>query len=557
MDNLNVTNYSADVVTKKKKPGVIIGVAAAVLVGGSGVAYAAVPVVHNTVNMAVMSPEKYCIDVYENSIDKCFKEYDEKTEVGKKLSGGNFKFTFEPDSDSISLVESQLGNELFDKISISVDAKTNDSSVSGKVLLSADDKEVASANYLGFSESGKIYAQVPGLSEKYLYADCNELLGEDFSETYKNILKKADPEIYNDYKELLETYSKDFIKIIPKGTSELEKGIEGKVADVNYKYNQVTTVLKADDINPFIQDFTNKIKNDQKIKDLCENIYGKSLTEEIFNNISDSSDIEKVEKDVTVKTYIDAEGTIRGIDLNDGVNQLGFVVAKDGKNIGFELQCSNKAVVSLKAVQSGDSYTGTLTTTGEYEDSDQLVINFENFEVVDDMYINGSISTDLSEFTDDQFNNLSLSFNATENGQNVSTEIPGVGKFSVDLSTSNGDQQGVEEPEDAVSVEDIDQYLEGVDTRKYLDETLGKLGLTYEQVESLVQGIQSIYGMSNYSDDYEYDFDDDDFNYDDDLNYDDDFNYDDDDFNFDDTDFSFDDSDINFGDADISYGDQD
>ncbi len=192
MENINVTNYTADVVKKKKKTGVIIGAAAAVLVGGSGVAYAAVPVVHNTVNMTVMSPEKYCIDVYENSIDKCFKEHDGQIQAGKKISGGSFTMTVEPDSDTMSLIESQLGQEIFDKLSISVDAKTGDSSVSGKLSLSADDKEVASANYFGFSESGKIYAQVPGLSEKYLYADCNDLMGDDFSQSYIKRMKKTD-----------------------------------------------------------------------------------------------------------------------------------------------------------------------------------------------------------------------------------------------------------------------------------------------------------------------------------------------------------------------------
>ncbi len=55
----NNSEIIANVVPKKKKTGVIAGAAAAVVLGGSGVAYAAVPAVHNTVNMAVMKPEKY------------------------------------------------------------------------------------------------------------------------------------------------------------------------------------------------------------------------------------------------------------------------------------------------------------------------------------------------------------------------------------------------------------------------------------------------------------------------------------------------------------------
>ncbi len=525
MEDLNVTNYTADVVKKKKKTGVIIGVAAAVLVGGSGVAYAAVPVVHNTVNMAVMSPEKYCESVYENSIDKCIKDYEPIIQAAEKITGGSMTMTVEPDSDTMSMVESYIGNEIFDKLSISIDGSRNDSSMSGALTLSADDKEVISANVLGFSESGKIYAQVPGLSDKYLYVDCNDTFGEDVGQLYKNNMKKVDPSVYSDYKDLFNKYSKKFIKVIDKGTSKLEKGVEGKAADVNYKYNQVTTVLKADDLNPFIQELAEEIKNDEKLKGLIEKTYGKKFLDEIYDEVDNTDsdhDSCKVENDITVKTLIDQEGTIRGIDFSQDEDQIGFISAKEDKNVGFELLSSNQAVISVKAEQKDDSYTGTLTVNHEEEN---CVIDFKDLEVVNDMYINGSVSMDLSELTDNQFKTLALSFKAVDNGQNISTDISGVGKFSFDFLTSKESKKDAEEPRDAINVKDINEYLDGVDVEAYLNEASEKLGFTYDQLETIVQGIQSMFGIDDHSqqyndDDYDYNYDDDDFNFDDDSSID-------------------------------------
>ena len=73
--NTNETGaeVQADVVSapaNKTGKGTVIAAAAAVVIGGAGIACATVPAVRNAIRMAVMKPDDYCAYVYQRTFDR-------------------------------------------------------------------------------------------------------------------------------------------------------------------------------------------------------------------------------------------------------------------------------------------------------------------------------------------------------------------------------------------------------------------------------------------------------------------------------------------------------
>ena len=120
--------------------------------------------------------------------------------------------------------------------------------------------------------------------------------------------------------------------------------------------------------------------------------------------------------------------------------------------------------------------------------------------------------------TDSNLGKINLDFEKVDDTQRISTEINGIGKFSIDIKQEyNKDKEEIKTPENAISSDDMDQYLEDADTEKALSDICDALKIKKEDAETIVQGIMGnfnngIGGISDseYSDDIVYsdDFDD-------------------------------------------------
>ena len=204
--------------------------------------------------------------------------------------------------------------------------------------------------------------------------------------------------------------------------------------------------------------------------------------------IFSEEEAENITSDSTLYTLVDANGEIRGMTVAVEDGQIGYVMAKNGSDVGFELIAPEGGIV-LKAEESNNAYTGSAKLSSEDE---EIVIDFENLEIIDDKYISGKISTDVSELSDGEIQILEIAFEKENDMQSMSTIIDGVGKISLEYKTYKSDDKNITAPENTISADNIEEYLSEVDTEKLLEDVLETLGLNEESIYSL------IYGMSAY-----------------------------------------------------------
>lgn len=545
--NESYNEIQTNVVRKKKKTGVVIGAVAAVVVGGSGAAYAAVPAVQNAVDMTVMSPEKYCAKVYGDCFEKAYKS---EKKVDADASQLDFKRMTIDLGEYATQMSSALGYDLFKTLTVEFDTAVSSKKmadakmVSGKAILKADDRTVISGEVVMDIEKSIIYLTVPDLSEKSIKIDVSKYLEEleiTDSESSKVFEEMADlqdksvNDIAKDYTDLIAEYA-------GKGKSELEKGFESSVADVNYKYNKITTVFENEEIIDFSNDFADLIKDDENIKDLFE-VYG--MIEDL--DMAEFSDEFRFTEDdldgeckITVDTFVDPNGDIRGITVTaseDGEDEfVSFIMAKEGNDVVVDLNFADEVGMTITAVKSGDKYTGdfVLSDCGD----PVFDVAFEDFEIIDDKYVNGVISMDLSEMEIDGVDNISLSFLKDGDSQIVSTEFMGV-KCSAEYGYGY-EVKDISAPADA---QDVEEFINSFDDEK-VNEFLGKvaknIGFNEEHVRDIIEGSNdALFGTSYDESEFDEDMDlgqdfefDSDFDMDLDTDSDEDFDFS---FDFDDS----------------------
>ncbi len=546
MDNTNYQDVTANVIPKKKKKaGIIAGTAAAVVLGGSGVAYAAVPAVNNTVNMAVMSPQKYCTSVYQKNISRMLKESNAEYKQASAYTGATVELSYTPDEGIMNVLESQLGgNELFDTLTLGINADTDRSNYKADIYLNADKKKVVSANATYMAEEGKMYFQIPELNKKSLELDLSE--AAEFSELSAGsfAVKQPDADTYND---ILKKYSDKLVEFISEGESELEKGKTGKAAGVEYKYNLISTEINGDDFKDFLVEIVEDLKDDKDIRNIYPGLSEGGEWDEAFDvYIRELKDLD-TDGNFTVETLVDAEGTIRGIAIEVDDTRIGYATAKDGNEYGVDIFVDDESIITINAEKEDSLYTGELNIiTGS---ADDLTIKFKKFEIVDNRFINGVISFKMPKDSNEILESISLKFEATKDSQKISTDITGVGNIGFEYKLSEGKSEKISEPSDALSIDDIDEYASEEDLEKFTTDIFKNIGFDEEIAENLMDSISSLlFGYNNYYNDYDYDYDDDYYNdlFDDDIYSglwdDDDF----DDYDFSNFDFSdFEDSDDN------------
>lgn len=476
MEENNNTEILADVVSSKKKTPVIIGAVVAVVAGCAAASYAFVPAVKNAVNMTFMKPENYCTYVYENAIDSALKSV-EDTEESNAV---DMSVNLELDEDILNELRETTESDLFNKISFTASSIVSGNDTSADITVMADGKKVITASALKIGDMA--YVQIPEASEKYLTFDFAEAL-----DSYEVNLSPKTLSV-TDVSDIMQRYSGIFTGRLPEMESTLEKGYTGSIDNLEYKFNRITTTITAEDARYLLEKTADELGNDQLILDIINSNSTEDydIGEELVTSIKEEA--ENITSDSTLYTLVDANGEIRGMTVAVEDGQIGYVMAKNGSDVGFELIAPEGGIV-LKAEESNNAYTGSAKLSSEDE---EIVIDFENLEIIDDKYISGKISTDVSELSDGEIQILEIAFEKENDMQSMSTIIDGVGKISLEYKTYKSDDKNITAPENTISADNIEEYLSEVDTEKLLEDVLETLGLNEESIYSL------IYGMSAY-----------------------------------------------------------
>lgn len=483
----NYNEFQTSAVRKKKKTGIVIGAAAAVVVGGSGVAYAAVPAVQNTVNMTVMSPDKYCTKVYEDFFADMY-ESEKKTDADAKQADLK-SITVDLGKYSDQLKDA-VGYDVFRTLTIECDTAVSAKKmseakmVSGKATLKADDRSVVSGEVIIDIENSVLYLTVPELSEKSISLDLGEYM-EGADDVLSESAKMQDMSA-ND---MLKDYTDLISKHIAKGETELEKGFEASVADVDYKYNKLTTVFKEKEMIDFMDDFVALLEKDENLEKIMKPYGDQFSIDDITEDFKITEDDIPDGAQIVVDTFVDPEGVIRGLTLTakteEESNFISFVMAKEGSDVVVDFNMNDEANVTVTAVKSGDAYTGDVSFAEN--GSEEFSIAFENFEVIDNKYVNGVISMDISEFEIEDMDSISLAFEKNGDLQKISTEIAGV---SCALEYGYGyEVKDISAPADAQKAEDFVNSLDEEKTNEFLNTVMKNLGFNEEDANTMRESL--------------------------------------------------------------------
>lgn len=559
--------------SKGKKAALIGGISAAVIAGGGVTAYGVSDTVKNQVKLRTNSPEKYYAWVTENNsktIGETVSEYYKKgIDRYEKGTTGKINVSFEPTAEvKDDLIKSMFGDDyeeyaddetkqfidIFknnDKYGINAEYASRKGKLSTNMGVALGGDCLAGFELAADPDAMDYFVRIPELKEQWLgmeLGSAEELLGT--SETinaYKEIMK--DPASFlspEDIENEINRYAGVWASFA--NDVELEKKEEVDICDITVNYTVATMDLTEKDIAKLGVDMLKELRNDkvvksiltEKLKVVDEDEYEEDLDDAIDNikdNLKDDY-YDDEDAEITIATYIDATGTIRGMKFSEDDNYFLMIVGKDGDSIRGEVKmCEDNEdvfTVNLTAEENGKKYTGdleiTINESFSYDDDNDtttVTVLFENVETVDEEkgYFNGDFTVNIPNIDP-----IIIKCNADKDGQNITYDAviggKNYGKLTVDYSLDFKADIDIPDKGSAYMVD-----MEKMNSFKLEDY------VTSDEFSGFVKGIFVKAGVSEESaGKYSEALTDEVFG-----EFDNDFDFDDDDFDFDDEDFNFDD----------------
>lgn len=573
-------NQSNDVVTgveraKKGKGGLIAGITAGVLVvavGGGFAAYATSDYVKNQVKLTVSSPENYYTWVNEKNSEDFAKQVSEQYRIAidemKSGQKSSVSLKYEVSDDARNMLIDEIGEEEqevidiiknFNDISVSVNSDSKDSLVSGNASVAWNGENLATFDMAFDSSAMNMLFRIPELTEQWLDVDMTDsYYVDEESENYQKYMK--DPESLITPEELeteITKYSNLWNECI--ADVELEKKTDVAISDITVNYTVASVTIDETKAKEISEKFINAVKEDEILKGIVVDKLAVATAEEYTSELDDAlADIaenydENSTETVTLNTYIDPTGCIRGVSFESSENDLmKFVVGKDGDEVRGEFLVSEDGEEDFKGIltakDNGGKYSGAVDMTA---DDTTISIEFTDLETVDEKkgYMNGVLTFVIPpEVIDSETNAIfSVSLSSDGSSQQISAPIDidgtNYGTIVLNISSEVGAEPSMPDKSGAFVVNEdteaeLSDYVAQDKMEEFIKNILLKIGFSDEMA---TEGATSIgeelyYDYSDYEDDYDYGWDDEDYDYDsDDLEDSDDLD-DLDDLEFDDTD---------------------
>lgn len=559
------TVNGAEVVKKKSKKGLFIGLAAslAVIVGGSCAAYAFSPWVKNNVKMLINDPAEYYAWVEEENFntiaDEVSKAYgsslentkqEAQLEITAELNGENIDKLLE-ETEGMSL--SSLGIEIPSEISVKVGSKyEKDAPVSVAQIAAGDDSLVDMYMYM---IDGNYYYQIPELSSSYVAMDIDEMFSTAISElgsdeaaimqAYVEILSDMtdDPSALgkliseDDIKDIILNYSSAVYSKI--GEVELEKGVERKVDDVTMEYNVLTAELDEKCLYDILMNALETAEDDKTVMGICEKFglekdaYKDAVSSLIDELEGEEDDIGDGDDYVEMNVYVSSTGSICGREFTyingegDEEGKFMYLVAEeDDEKFGVEvsLEVEDEILFTLEggAEKKSDKCTGEVVfKVTDGSETVEVPLSFKNIQTAgdEDQYLKGEVTFDLSKLG---LPSITLELDSDGKGQTLKTDAVVAGTDYGSLAFTVSEKMNLEVPEFDSSqtvywfdetgsgmegyAEEIQNNLTGFLNK--IGEAVGYEGLGDNYLALMEMGSEDEYYDDEYYDD-EYDYEDD------------------------------------------------
>ncbi len=595
MEN-NVNEFTSDVVSgveqaPKKKGAKIAAIAAGAVVavgGGGAVAYNCSDYVKNQVKLATLDPAEYYAWVSEENSKEfssnLAESYDKYLEALNDGQSASVSFKYEA-TDAVKelLIDEMFGESAgeeeakdfvdminnINSIEIGSDAQTKKGTSSGSAYVSVNDEKLASAEFTMDTSAMEYFFRIPEINDKWLgYSDAEteEEMGEYYatSSDLMNTFLENPEEIItaSEIDELVTRYTGVWTKSIED--VELEKKEEVDICDISVEYTVLTSEIDEKAAKKIAENFIEEAADDKLLKEIiterlevCTADEYDTALEEALAEVEESTDSGS-DDTVTLITYVDATGTVRGMALEmPEEEQLKYVMGLDGDDVRGEFTFNaddTNMKAELVATKDGKKYDGDISfevtspsydyeTDEETTETTKFSVEFTDFEIVDEEkgYMNGDITLVIPEIDP-----ISLALSSDGKSQDISfnLNIDGTdyGTFTLGMSEGKYDEDKVPAAKDALMITDdfdIESYVTKDDMSAFITNILTKLGLSEENAALLGdEAAASMFAEDIVSDD-EIIWDDEDYEWDDEeiIWDEEDYEWDDEEIDWDDEDF--------------------
>ncbi|MDE6520310.1 MAG: hypothetical protein K2K91_07635 [Ruminococcus sp.] len=574
MDNYNenLNNVVSGVEQAKKgKGGLIAGITAGVVLvgaGGGAVAYATSDYVKNQVKLATSSPENYYTWVTEKNTDDFAKAVSEQyrqsiedMKSGQKCSA-SLKYDIN-DTAKNELLEYMTDDEQeiidviknFSSIAVGVNADTKDNLTSGNAFVEWNGEKLASFDMACDLSAMDMLFRVPELTEQWLDIDVNDIYGYDYYNDDSNKDLNASEKIRKDPEsvitpEELETEITKYMNIWNECIAdvELEKKADIAISDINVNYTVATVTIDETKAKEISEKFINTVKEDEILKSIVVDRLEVADADKYISDLDDAlAEInenydENSTDTVTLNTYIDPTGCIRGISFETSENDSAkFIIGKDGDELRGEFFVSEDGEEDFKGIltakDNGGKYTGAFDMT---VDDETVSVEFTDLETVDEKkgYMNGVLTFVLPQEVIDAEADVifSISLNSDNSSQQIAIPLDiadkNYGTLTLSISSEIGAEPSMPDKSGAFVINDdtdaeLSDYVERDKMEEFIKNILLKVGFNEEMAtegandlgEELYYDYSADFDYDNLDTDFSYGWDDDDFDSDDDDDY--------------------------------------
>ncbi len=297
-------------------------------------------------------------------------------------------------------VTDALGTEV-KPLSLSSETKLKGSKAGTDIVVTYDDKDLVSLNGVYDNDSKTIYLRVPELSDAYLSASSKDfdkfkdllINSENFSSLTGNSfslfssIKALSKLKIDEYKGIFKDYVKVVSDSLPKTSKE--EDLSGKIDAVEYNYKLKTYELTKDDINKIVESVFEKLKSDDKVRDIAVSVLGSAyeLSDDNYASKVDEAkkslveELSSLNKNIEIGLIFDGNNivgiksdkiTFVCVDRNDA-----YALSVDGEG----LSCSFTAIKDGKKL---DLYSSMdIKATDDNLKDFSATISVDDFEVVD------------------------------------------------------------------------------------------------------------------------------------------------------------------------------
>lgn len=516
----------------KKKTGAkvaAVGVGAAVLLGGGGVAaYNLSDYVKNQVKLATMdAPEYYEWVMEENAAkaaDSIAESYDEYIDLLGKGQKADVAFKYEA-SDAVKellltdLPASDETQPIIDlvndikSVSMGVNAQVKDNNMVGSVYANLNDESLVTIDMAVDYENLACYYRIPELKEQWLGMDLSEAMTQaeadaEFSAVMDKVTafseNPADILSVKELDELITKYSTLWCSDVKN--AELEKKKDVKIGDITVEYTVITAEIDGKTAYNMLESYVKTASEDKLLKEIvterleiCSGDEFDTVLDEALTSLEDEKE-SMTEDDTTIDliTYVDPKGVVRGVSLVDpeGTEVIDYVIGLEDDDVYGELSLDlgedGTYSAVLEAVKKKDAYTGDIEV---FAGSDTVAtVGFKDLEVVDEKmgYVNGVVSFTLPEIDPIELN---LSSDGKSQEISLALNIDGTdyGKFIITTSSEEIEKVEMPDVKDAFMIDaetaDLEGYVTEDEAMTFVSDLLAKLGIDEEMAEGLLSGM--------------------------------------------------------------------